>query len=94
MENTPPLKSLKMERIYVCLWDDENLVSSNNHAVGLAEMPTDRKLARFKEVALIDPDFIAFSDVGEVLIFEDMEFIVLENNKAEMSDECIEEEGY
>lgn len=84
----------ELGKIYVCLFDENNLTSVSNHAFGLAEMPTDWRLARFKEVALIDPDFIAFSKAGEVLVFEDMQFIVVENEKAEMCDECIERGGY
>ncbi len=87
-------KPAELETIFVSLYNDEYLTSANNHAFGTSEMPTDWGLARFKDVALIDPDFIAFSRVGEVLIFEDMEIIVVDNPKAEMCDECIEEEGY
>ena len=87
-------KPAELLYIFVCMYDEDNLVSVNNGAVGLLEYPTDRNLAQFKEVALIDPDFIAFSSVGSVLVFADMEMIIVDNLKTELCGECLEKEGY
>lgn len=87
-------KPAELTYIFVSLFNDEHLTSVNNHAIGTLEIPTEWGLARFKDVALIDPDFIAFSRVGDVLVFEDMEMIIVDNLKAQLCDECIEEEGY
>lgn len=98
MENEKDLIPVEMQKIYVCMFDSENLVSMDNHAVGFVEedkfLNSDRQLASFKEVALIDPNFIAFQEIGVVLIFEDMELIILSNPKADMCKDCIVENGF
>ena len=84
----------RVKRVYVTLWDSDNITRSDNHGVGLFEKYEGTKLARFKEVALIDPNFIAFYSEDSTLVFEDMEIKVTKNNKANMSDEEIEIRGY
>ena len=91
------LKPLELNTLFVCMYDDENLVSMGNHAVGFCERHVrsdSRPLAKFREVALIDPNFIAMTEVGTLLVFEDMEMIVVDNPKSDMDEEELEDWGY
>jgi len=81
-------------KTYVSLWDSERISSSGNHGVGFLENYEDMKLARFKDVMLVDPNFIAFGKEGDIYVFEDMEIEIKANPKAKMNDEEIEELGY